>query len=112
MAGRSEDILARRGEIMLGALGMDYAQFERTPIAFDYEGMMASHGYSLDDIVAIQRKGGVGDTPLLELRNLTDLVRSMSSPGMGARTASSLPPGTGWGLLTTLAEATDSFTRM
>jgi cysteine synthase len=85
MASRSDEVLARRGEIMLGALGMDYAQFERSPIAFDYEGMMASHGYSLDDIVAIQRKGGVGDTPLLELRNLTDLVRSMAEPGMGAR---------------------------
>jgi 2-amino-4-ketopentanoate thiolase beta subunit len=85
MAGRSDEILARRGQIMLGALGMDYAEFERTPITFDYEGMMAAHGYSLDDIVAIQRKGGVGDTPLLELRNLTDLVRSYSAPGMGAR---------------------------
>ena len=85
MASRSDEILARRGEIMLQALGMDYSVFERSPIAFDYESMMASHGYSLDDIVAIQRKGGVGDTPLLELLNLTDLVRSMSEPGMGAR---------------------------
>jgi len=46
---------------------------------------MASHGYSLDDIVGIQARGGVGNTPLLELRNLTDLVRSYSAPGMGAR---------------------------
>ena len=41
---------------------------------------MAAHGYSLDDIIAIQRAGGVGGTPLLELRNLTDLVRSYASP--------------------------------
>ena len=27
----------------------------------------------------------MGNTPLLELRNLTDLVRSMSEPGKGAR---------------------------
>ena len=50
---------------MLRALGMDYAEFERSPIAFDYEAMMGAHGYSLDDIVAIQTAGGVGHTPLL-----------------------------------------------
>ena len=77
--------MARKGEIMKRALGMDYAQFEQSPIAFDYEGLMAAHGYSLDDIVGIQRAGGVGKTPLLELRNLTDLVRSYSEPGHGAR---------------------------
>jgi cysteine synthase len=85
MTTRFDAIMARRGEIMKRALGMDYSEFERSPIAFDYEGMMAAHGYSLDDIVGIQRKAGVGDTPLLELRNLTDLVRSMSEPGHGAR---------------------------
>jgi cysteine synthase len=85
VAGRTEAILARKGEIMKRALGMDYAVFERSPIAFDYESMMAAHGYSLDDIVAIQRAGGVGKTPLLELRNLTDLVRSYAEPGHGAR---------------------------
>jgi len=85
VAGRTEAILARKGEIMKRALGMDYAEFERSPIAFDYDAMMAAHGYSLDDIIAIQRAGGVGDTPLLELRNLTDLVRSYAEPGCGAR---------------------------
>ena len=52
MAGRTEAILARKGEIMVRALGMDYSEFERSPIAFDYEAMMAAHGYSLEDIVA------------------------------------------------------------
>lgn len=85
MSTRFDEIMSRRGEIMLRALGMDYGEFERTPIAFDYEAMMAAHGYSLDDIIAIQRKGGVGDTPLLELQNLTDLVRSYAEPGRGAR---------------------------
>ncbi len=85
MANRTDAILARKGEIMKRALGMDYSAFERSPIAFDYEGMMADHGYSLDDIVAIQTRAGVGNTPLLELRNLTDLVRTFSAPGMGAR---------------------------
>jgi len=85
MATRFDEIMSRRGEIMRRALGMDYAQFEQSPIAFDYEGMMADHGYSLADIKAIQAAAGVGDTPLLELRNLTDLVRSVSAPGRGAR---------------------------
>ena len=85
MANRTGAILARRGEIMKHALGMDYSEFERSPIAFDYEAMMASHGFSLDDIVRIQARGGVGNTPLLELRNLTDLVRSYSELGHGAR---------------------------
>ncbi len=82
---RVERIMARRGEIMVRALGMDYSAFERSPIAFDYEGMMAAHGYSLEQIAAIQQRAGVGNTPLLELRNLTDLVRSISEPGKGAR---------------------------
>lgn len=85
MATRFDAIMARRGEIMRKALGMDYSEFEISPVAFDYERMMGAHGYSLDDIVAIQRRAGVGDTPLLELRNLTDLVRSVSAPGNGAR---------------------------
>ncbi len=85
MGGRSQEVLARRGEIMRRALGFDYAAFERTPIAFDYEGLMASHGLSLDDVRAIQRAAGVGGTPLIELRNLTDLVRSYAEPGYGAR---------------------------
>ena len=46
---------------------------------------MAAHGYSLDDIIGIQTAAGVGNTPLLELRNLTDLVRSYAEPGHGAR---------------------------
>jgi 2-amino-4-ketopentanoate thiolase beta subunit len=82
---RFDDIMARKGEIMIRALGMDYREFERTPIAFDYEGMMAAHGFTLEDIIAIQTAAGVGNTPLLELRNLTDLVRSVSEPERGAR---------------------------
>ena len=85
MSTRFDEIMGRRGEIMRGALGMDYSQFERSPIAFDYEAMMSDHGYSLDDIVAIQTTAGVGNTPLLELRNITDLVRSISEAGKGAR---------------------------
>lgn len=85
VSGRFDELMARRGEIMKRALGMDYSEFERGPIAFDYEAMMAAHGYSLSQVAEIQRRAGVGDTPMLELRNLTDLVRSYSEPGFGAR---------------------------
>ena len=60
MASRFDEIMARKGEIMMRALGMDYREFERSPIAFDYEAMMAAHGYSLDDIVGIQTRGRRG----------------------------------------------------
>ncbi len=85
MTTRYDEVMARKGEIMKLALGMDYAQFERGPIAFDYEAMMSAHGYTLEEIRSIQRAAGVGLTPLLELRNLTDLVRSTAEPGHGAR---------------------------
>ncbi len=85
MSSRFDSLMARRGEIMKSALGMDYSAFEKSPIAFDYEGMMDAHGYSIDQIIAIQAAAGVGNTPLLELRNITDLVRSYSEPGHGAR---------------------------
>lgn len=85
MRSRFDAIMERRAEIMKRALGMDYAEFERSPIAFDYEKLMAAHGYSLDDIRAIQSARGVGGTPLLELRNLAELVRSYAPAGCGAR---------------------------
>jgi cysteine synthase len=85
MTTRFDAAMERRGEIMVRALGMDYSEFERSPIAFDYEGLMAAHGYTLDDITGIQRAAGVGRTPLLELHNMTDLVRTYAEPGFGAR---------------------------
>ncbi|MFZ5943040.1 MAG: 2-amino-4-oxopentanoate thiolase subunit OrtB [Bacillota bacterium] len=80
-----EALLGRKKEIMNKALGIDYSSFEISPLAFDYEGMMTNTGYSLEDSYAIQKEAGVGNTPLLELRNLTALVRANSAPGKGAR---------------------------
>ncbi len=77
-------VMARKGEIMRRAIGIDYSQFERGPLAFDYEAMMSEAAYQLPEIQAIQRETGVGDTPLLELRNLTRLVRQTSRPSYGA----------------------------
>lgn len=80
-----EAVMSRRSEIMKKALGMDYEEFIRGPIAFDYEGMMQKAGYSLEEVQRIQRETGVGNTPLLELKNITRLVRKTSPRGYGAR---------------------------
>ncbi len=78
-------VMQRRGEIINRALGLDYSQFERGPMAFDYEAMMKEVGYSPDETRRVQREMGVGDTPLLELQNVTRLARSLAEPGKGAR---------------------------
>ncbi|MDQ6879113.1 MAG: 2-amino-4-oxopentanoate thiolase subunit OrtB [Candidatus Dormibacteraeota bacterium] len=80
------EVMARRGAIMQRALGLDYAQFEREGgVAFDYEGLVASPAYSLDDVRRIQAAFKVGDTPLWELPRLSALVRQTAPPGQGAR---------------------------
>lgn len=78
-------VMERKGEIVKRAVGIDYQQFERDGIAFDYELMMKEAGYSLEEIQAIQSETGVGNTPLYELKNLTELVRRMSPSGKGGR---------------------------
>lgn len=77
--------MARKNEIMKKSVGIDYSLFESGSIAFDYEGMMDKVGYSLDEIREIQKKSGVGNTPMYELRNLTTLARSLAPEGKGAR---------------------------
>lgn len=78
-------VTSRSNEIIRNATGMDYSKYESGNIAFDYEGMMNDTGYSFEEIVKIQREVGVGNTPLLELKNLTALVRKISPEGKGAR---------------------------
>ena len=87
MTGRDTSyaaVMARRNEVMKASLGIDFDDFIQSPIAFDYERMMAETGYSHADITRIQRETKVGDTPLFELRNLTEAVRGLSEPGKGA----------------------------
>jgi len=79
------DLMARRGEIMKMSVGIDYSRYESGSLAFDYEGMMAGIGYSLEDIQMIQKAAGVGNTPLYELKNLTRLCRTTAPDGKGAR---------------------------
>lgn len=78
-------VMARRARIIQNACAIDYAAFESGGLAFDYERMMAQAAYGIDEIREIQRQTGVGDTPLLELRNITALARRLAGPGKGAR---------------------------
>ena len=77
-------VMGRRNEIMKASMGMDYNDFISSPIAFDYERMMRETGYGLEDIVRVQAESKVGNTPLFELRNLTEAVRAFAGPGKGA----------------------------
>ena len=79
------DVMARRNAIVQRALGLDYETFARGPVRFDYEALMQSAGHSLEQVRRIQRETGVGQTPLLELRNITALARELSPAGKGAR---------------------------
>ena len=78
-------VMARKNEIMKASMGIDYDTYKQGEIAFDYERMMTDTGFSLEDIKKIQFDTKVGNTPLFELKNLTEAVRKISAPGKGAR---------------------------
>ena len=68
-----DSVMARSNDINLKALGLDYNEFESGSIAFDYEALMKSTGYTLDECARIQARTDVGNTPLIELRNISAL---------------------------------------
>lgn len=78
-------VMARANDIMKKALGLDYEEFEKGGTVFDYDALMKATNYTLEEIEKIQSRTGVGDTPLLELRNITALARKYAKPGYGAR---------------------------
>ncbi|WP_042273170.1 2-amino-4-oxopentanoate thiolase subunit OrtB [[Clostridium] dakarense] len=78
-------VMNRKNEIMKNAIGIDYALFENEGISFDYEKMMRETGYSLEEIEKIQSNYAVGNTPIIELKNISDLARKISPEGKGAR---------------------------
>lgn len=80
-----DSVMGRSNDIMKKALGLDYNEFESGSVAFDYEALMKSTGYTLEEVAKIQGRTGVGNTPLLELRNLSALARKYAKPGYGAR---------------------------
>ena len=85
MSNSYDDVMARRSEIMRRALSLDYDSFQRGDLAFDYDALMSSTGYDLDDVARIQAETKVGHTPLYELHRLTEAVREIARPGKGAR---------------------------
>ncbi|MGE5631223.1 MAG: 2-amino-4-oxopentanoate thiolase subunit OrtB [Caulobacteraceae bacterium] len=78
-------VMGRKNEIMKKAIGIDYTVFESGSISFDYERMMREAGYTLEEIQRIQTETSVGNTPIIELRNLTELARKVAPKGKGAR---------------------------
>jgi len=80
-----DSVMGRSNEIMKTALGLDYNDFESGSVAFDYEALMKSTGYTLEEVSKIQSRTAVGGTPLIELRNLSALSRKYAKPGYGAR---------------------------
>ncbi|MEZ5122497.1 MAG: 2-amino-4-oxopentanoate thiolase subunit OrtB [Solirubrobacterales bacterium] len=78
-------IFDRRDEILRRSVGIDYEQYRRGILAWDYEALMGTVVYSVDEAARIQRERGVGGTPMQEARNLTALMREVSAPGHGAR---------------------------
>lgn len=78
-------VLARRDEILEATTGIDYRRYTEGGMSLDYEGLMRATGYGPDHVRRIQHDRGVGGTPMLELRRITELVRQHSAPGYGAR---------------------------
>ena len=80
-----KSVMARSNEIQKKALGLDYEVYESGSIAFDYEKLMMDTGYTLENCIEIEAETAVGNTPLIELKNITKLSRKYSHPGYGAR---------------------------
>ncbi len=78
-------VMSRKNEIMLKSVGIDYSTYALGPIAFDYERMMRETAYDFAEIQRIQQYVHVGNTPMIELRNITRLVRQTAPAGKGAR---------------------------
>lgn len=80
-----EAVMSRREEILDKALGVDFNKYELEGIAFDYERFMDECSYPLEETIEIQKANGVGNTPLVELKNLSALARKYAPAGKGAR---------------------------
>jgi cysteine synthase len=79
------DVMARRDEIVRASVGIDYSRYQAGVLAFDYERLLADAGYDVETVAAIQAATAVGRTPLVELSNLTRVVRTTAKSGKGAR---------------------------
>lgn len=78
-------VMAQRAQIMRASIGLDYVQYQTGVLAFDYERLLADTGYDIDTTRKVQHKTAVGNTPLVELINISELARTLAKPGKGAR---------------------------
>lgn len=78
-------IMQQQADIVRASVGIDYASYRTGLLSFDYERLLADTGYDLPAVRAIQQRTAVGNTPLVELPNLTALARAVAPPGYGAR---------------------------
>ncbi|MEW5813872.1 MAG: 2-amino-4-oxopentanoate thiolase subunit OrtB [Spirochaetota bacterium] len=80
-----QDVMERRGSIIRKSVGIDYEHYRTGTLAFDYERLLSDTGYTLEETARVQAETAVGKTPLVELKNLTRLVRKVSLKGKGGR---------------------------
>ena len=80
-----DELMARKNEIIFKSIGINYSKYEIGKLSFDYEGLMKDVEYCLEEVKEIQKDVGVGNTPLLELKNITKLARKISKTGRAAR---------------------------
>ena len=87
------ELESRRDAIIQRALGIDYSAFVEGPIVLDYESLMASTGFTGDEVRSIQQDRGVGGTPMLECcvgsRRWFDATAELAMvPGSSSKTRS------------------------
>ncbi|WP_305908069.1 2-amino-4-oxopentanoate thiolase subunit OrtB [Methylomarinum sp. Ch1-1] len=78
-------VMDQRNDIMRQSVGIDYRKYATGVLAFDYQRLMDDTGYRIDRVREVQGRTAVGNTPLVELKNLTRLARRLAKPGYGAR---------------------------
>ena len=85
MNNEYQSFMEKKNDIIKKSVGLDYAKYERPGIGFDYDLMMNDQEYNLDKIIEIQSENMVGNTPIIELKNITKYARKYAKPGYGAR---------------------------
>jgi len=81
----SGTVVDRRDAIMRRSVGIDYDSLRVGRIAWDYEKLMGTVDRDVQEVAQIQLQRGVGSTQMFEAKRLTELARTVSAPGCGAR---------------------------
>ncbi len=79
-----DTLLKERSKIIYDSVGIDYSKYELDGMAFDYEKMMSECSFTVQEMKKIQGDMGIGNTPLIKLNNITNLIRKSSKKGYGA----------------------------